>query len=332
MRISTSSIDRSAWEDAADGFLEFVGAPDLAAGGSDPREGGGLRVGQLLGPLEHAPAGVLEALCRLYVTGAAQLVPVRAADLVQRLVGELHHVIWIDANDRSRRVLAGRGGVPVAHVQRDRPKLGGTLTDDRLAVLTAWTCVERQGCGDLGVELFEEPIGGLLARPVGSPHDLPALVVGHEREVVVLALPADLVDPDVEQVVEPAGIELVVADALDDPPDRVPVDPQHPLDRRLVGARRKPRVRVEPGRVAALSGDCFPDPLSRTGRASPPASGSPVGNSSDGSTCPNGGRRRARRPCSTPDRYRSPATDTGATGSPRHGPNRRRRTPQTTTE
>ena len=54
--------------------------------------------------------------------------------------------------------------------------------------------------------------------------------------------------------------------------------------------------------------------------------------SSDGSTCPNGGRRRARRPCSTPARYRSPATDTGATGSPRHGPNRRRRTPQTTTE
>jgi RNA-directed DNA polymerase len=31
-------------------------------------------------------------------------------------------------------------------------------------------------------------------------------------------------------------------------------------------------------------------------------------------------------------RYRSPDTDTGATGSPRHAPHRRRRTPQTTTE
>ena len=56
----------------------------------------------------------------------------------------------------------------------------------------------------------------------------------------MLALPADLVDPDVEQVAQPAGVELIVADALDDPPDRAPVDPQHPRDRRLVGARRQP--------------------------------------------------------------------------------------------
>ena len=34
---------------------------------------------------------------------------------------------------------------------------------------------------------------------------------------------------------------LVVAATLDDPPDGVPIDPQHPLDRRLVGPRREPR-------------------------------------------------------------------------------------------
>ena len=66
-------------------------------------------------------------------------------------------------------------------------------------------------------------------------------MVDHECEVLVLALPADLVDADVVEIAQAAGIELGVAYALDDPPDRVPVDPQHPLDRRLVGARRQPR-------------------------------------------------------------------------------------------
>ena len=46
-------------EDATDGFLEFVSAPDLAAGSSDPRERRGLLVGEPLGLLEQAPAGVL---------------------------------------------------------------------------------------------------------------------------------------------------------------------------------------------------------------------------------------------------------------------------------
>jgi hypothetical protein len=65
-------------------------------------------------------------------------------------------------------------------------------------------------------------------------------MVGDEREVVVLTLPADLVDPDLKQSVEPIGIKLIVADALDDPPDRIPVDPQHPLDRRLIGPSGQP--------------------------------------------------------------------------------------------
>jgi hypothetical protein len=58
-------------EDAADGFFEFVGAPDLAAGGSDPGECDGLLVGELLGLLQQRPAGVLEAFGCLPVAGAA---------------------------------------------------------------------------------------------------------------------------------------------------------------------------------------------------------------------------------------------------------------------
>ncbi len=77
----------------------------------------------------------------------------------------------------------------------------------------------------------------------------------------MLALPADLVDADVIEVLQTIGVELVVADALDDPPDRVPVDPQHPLDRRLIGPRRQPRdqalkvpgeLRPRPGERNAL--------------------------------------------------------------------------------
>jgi hypothetical protein len=66
-------------------------------------------------------------------------------------------------------------------------------------------------------------------------------MVDHEGEVLVLALPADLVDADVVEIVQAAGIELGVAHALDDPPDGVPVDPQHPLDRRLVRLGSQPR-------------------------------------------------------------------------------------------
>jgi hypothetical protein len=80
-------------KDAAGGFFELVSAPDLAAGGSDPGERGGLLVGELLGLLEQRPAGVFEAPGGLLVAGGAQLVSVSPADLVQRLVGELNHVI-----------------------------------------------------------------------------------------------------------------------------------------------------------------------------------------------------------------------------------------------
>ena len=103
-------------EDPTDGFLERVGAPHLAPGGLDPGERGGLLVGQLVGLFEQRPAGVLEALGGVLVADRAQLVPVAAADLVQRLVGQLHDVIRVDADDRLRGAGANRFRVARTHV------------------------------------------------------------------------------------------------------------------------------------------------------------------------------------------------------------------------
>jgi pyruvate, orthophosphate dikinase len=57
----------------------------------------------------------------------------------------------------------------------------------------------------------------------------------------VLALPADLVHADLIEIVQPAGIELIGTHTGDDPPDRVPVDPEHPL----VSGVRTPRDLTE---------------------------------------------------------------------------------------
>ena len=65
-------------------------------------------------------------------------------------------------------------------------------------------------------------------------------MVGDQCEVVVLAFPADLVDPDLKEVLQPVRVELVGADPADDPPDGVPVDPDQAGDRGLVHRSRQP--------------------------------------------------------------------------------------------
>ena len=66
-------------------------------------------------------------------------------------------------------------------------------------------------------------------------------MIDHEREVAMLLAPAHLIDPDVIQIAKTARIELVNADAGDDPPDGVPVDPHQPFHGALVSAGREPR-------------------------------------------------------------------------------------------
>ena len=56
--------------------------------------------------------------------------------------------------------------------------------------------------------------------------------------------PCDLIDRDLEQVAETVAIDVLSADTLDDPTDRLPVDPHQRAGRRLIHARRQPRHEI----------------------------------------------------------------------------------------
>src|SRR5450631_2061752 len=105
------------------------------------------------------------------------------------------------------------------------------------------------------VELGEELIGGGLALALASPDHAAAAVIGDQRQVPVSLAPGDLVDRDLKQIAEPVLVELLVGDTLDDPPDRVPVDPGQPDGRGRVALGHQPRDEIlkisgEPGAVA----------------------------------------------------------------------------------
>jgi hypothetical protein len=135
-------------------------------------------------------------------------------------------------------VLAGAGGIAGPHVQRDRSELGGPGPHRRAIGLGV-------GLGRPGrIEIGEERVGGLLGLAHGAPDDLAGAVVGHQREVVMPAAPGDLVDPDLKQLVQTRVVKLLVTDALDDPPDGLPVHAQQPRDRRLVGLGHQPRDEI----------------------------------------------------------------------------------------
>ena len=67
-----------------------------------------------------------------------------------------------------------------------------------------------------------------------SPDDLSLPVVRDEGQVLVAATPAHVVDPDLEQVVQPARVKAGLHHPGDHPPDAVPVDPHEPADGGLV--------------------------------------------------------------------------------------------------
>jgi len=120
-------------------------------------------------------------------------------------------------------------------------------------------------------ELVAEPVRRRLAVIFGAANDLAADVVGDEREIAMLASPADLVHADLKQVVQPVGIKLIGADTTDDPPDGVPVDPDQPSDRALVGLRRQPRdqrleIAGEPAGVPRERHALDPNPCSGQSR------------------------------------------------------------------
>jgi hypothetical protein len=102
----------------------------------------------------------------------------------------------------------------------------------------------RELPGPLGAQLREELIegGGVLAGP--PPHDLLPVVVGDQGQVVVALLPADLVDPDGDQPVQPVGVQLLGRDPFADAPHGVPVQAQEPANGGLVGLGGQERGHV----------------------------------------------------------------------------------------
>jgi hypothetical protein len=116
-------------EDRADHLLHRPGAGDLPAAGLDLRKDGGLLVAEIARVLQQRPAVVLELLGGTALTSVAQLVPVLAADLVQRLGRERHHVVVVDHDLGLRRTPADGLGVPAGHVHRDRREPGRARED-----------------------------------------------------------------------------------------------------------------------------------------------------------------------------------------------------------
>ena len=179
------------------------------------------------GVLEQRPARALELRGRVAVQ-AAQLVPGGAAHLVEGLGRERDDVERIEADQRLRRVTSGAHAllVPRAHVHRDRRELRRAL----------------------GPELIEEGIRRAGVAALGAPNELAAAVVGDQAEITVVFAPRDLVEPDLEEPIQPAGVELRGADPLADRADRDPRDAHQARHRGRVHLRRQPgHERLEVG-------------------------------------------------------------------------------------
>src|SRR6266511_1383820 len=196
-----------AGDDRPSGLLEPIGAPGRTAVAAQLAQGGGLGVGQTLGALEQHPAGAFELLGLVRVH-SAQLVPDLSADLIERVAGEGDDVERVDAHGRVGGVarLGHRLQVGRSHVSGDGGKLGCAV----------------------GAQLGEEQVagGGVLA--LGAPHHLAGAMVGDQGEVAVPLTPGHLVDADLEQLLQPARVELVGDHPGTDRPDRLPGDPHQP--------------------------------------------------------------------------------------------------------
>ena len=182
-------------------------------------------------------------------------------------------MVVVDHDRRLRRVLTDALGVAAGHVHRDRAELAGAREDRGLDLAAGLepgglnAAAGRDGragaerdhdrrlgrrrrrsvharIGGRRVELGEELIGGGLPLAVAAPDHAAATVIADQRQVAVALSPRDLVDRDLKQLAEPVLADVLVGDTLDDPPDRLPVDPRQPAGRRLVGLGRQPRHEV----------------------------------------------------------------------------------------
>src|SRR4051794_1864981 len=203
-------------------------AVEPAVGVLDLAQRGQLADRLALGRLEQRPAGALDPAAGRGVRALVG-VPFVAADLVGGACREADDVERIEADLGVGDRLADGALVLAAHVDRDRP--------DRVLARP---------------ELVEERLqcGAVAAR--SAPHDRSGAVVGDRRQVAVMTTVGDLVDADADEALQAALVEMLGDHTGDDPPDRVPADPEQPGDRRAGHLLRQPRDDVlEVARVRA---------------------------------------------------------------------------------
>src|SRR5215213_13922 len=198
-------------------FAQQEGAVERAVGLLDLIERGELPDRLAFGGFEQRPAGALDPAAGWRVRALVG-VPLLAPDLVGRAAREPADMERVKANLGVGDRVADRALVLAAHVDRDRP--------DRVPALA---------------ELVEEGLQGGAVATRSAPDDRARAVVGHAGQVALPAAIADLVDADPDQALEAALVEMIGGHALDDPPDRVPADPQKPADRGLGHLLRQPR-------------------------------------------------------------------------------------------
>src|ERR671910_1362571 len=201
-------------------FAQQEGAVERAVGLLDLIQRRELADRLALGGLQKRPAGALDPAAGRGVRALVG-VPLVAADLVGRAAREAADVERVKADLGVGDRVADGALVLAAHVDRDRP--------DRVAAVAE--VVEELGQG-----------GAVAARP--APHDRARAVVGDRGQVALPAAVTDLVDTDPDQALEAALVEMLDGHARDDPPDRVPADPEQAADRGTGHLLRQPRDHV----------------------------------------------------------------------------------------
>jgi hypothetical protein len=188
-------------------------------------------------------------------------VPLVATNLIDRALGEAHHMKRVKADLSVGNAVADRFGVAAGHVDRDRA--------DRLFAVA---------------ELVEEALQCLGVAACGAPHDRAAVMVDDACEIALAAAVADLITADRDEAAEAPLVELVCDDAGDDLPDGGPADPEQPGDLRLghllgqprddvlevagvlgVGSRPRHGLQMDPARRAAQAAQLTLDHTPRRG-------------------------------------------------------------------
>src|SRR5439155_8167790 len=173
------------------------------------------------------PAGALDPLAGLRMRALVR-VPLISADLVHGALGQAHDVERVDRDLGVGQALADRLLIAAGHVDRDGADRALALAEQR-----------------------EEALQGLVVATGRAPHDRARAVIDDGGQVARPPAVGDLIHADRHEAGKAPLVEVVGHHALDDPPDRVPRDPQHAGERGLCYLLRDPGHGVlEVARVA----------------------------------------------------------------------------------